>query len=489
LIESELPTLEPSLFEGILSPRRWRQFDATLRRSAALMEGRTLFHVNSTATGGGVAELLSSVLGYLLGANIQSRWLVVEGTEDFFVLTKRIHHLLHGKEGDAGDLGPAEAQLYTSALTAELPSISAHVKPGDVVILHDPQVVGLAPHLREMGASVIWNCHVGADVANGECRRAWEFLLPATSSAHAQVFSREQYVWEGLNREKVVVIPPCIDAFSPKNQALDPDQARRILAASGLFVTPGGPEGREGPGGPEGLDGRSDEKATFTRIDGSVGKVRHAVRVLGTSALPPEAPLVTQISRWDPLKDHAGVAKFFAEAVPPEVGAHLVLAGPSPDAVADDPESVATFDELGTCIASLPEEARSRVHVACLPMDDIEENAAIVNALQRCSDVVVQKSLAEGFGLTVAEAMWKGRPTVATSIGGIQDQISHGLTGVLIDDPEDSRAFGKAVTDLLCDRDLSNDLGRAAHRSVVDNFLAPRYLGQYLELVETVLTA
>jgi trehalose synthase len=122
-------------------------------------------------------------------------------------------------------------------------------------------------------------------------------------------------------------------------------------------------------------------------------------------------------------------------------------------------------------------------------MDDIEENAAIVNALQRCSDVVVQKSLAEGFGLTVAEAMWKGRPTVATSIGGIQDQISHGLTGLLIDDPEDSRAFGQAVTDLLCDRDLSNDLGRAAHRSVVDNFLAPRYLGQYLELVETVLTA
>jgi trehalose synthase len=201
---------------------------------------------------------------------------------------------------------------------------------------------------------------------------------------------------------------------------------------------------------------------------------------------PAEAPVVTQISRWDPLKDHSGLAAAFAEAVPLDLGAHLVLAGPSPDAVADDPEGAATLDELRECLVSLPESARARVHLACLPMQDIEENAAIVNALQRRSDIVVQKSLAEGFGLTVAEAMWKARPTVASAVGGIQDQISRGVSGLLIDDPEDGRGFGEAITDLLKDESTAAALGKAARESVADNFLAPKYLSRYLDLIARV---
>ncbi len=469
MIEADLPLLDPSRFEAILDLARWRGFERTLRRGAAMMEGRTLVHVNSTMTGGGVAELLSSVLGYLLGADIRSRWLVVEGTEEFFVLTKRIHHLLHGKEGDGGDLGDAEADLYRSVLATELDPLADHIKPGDVVVLHDPQVVGLAPPLRDLGAHVIWNCHVGADVPNEHSRRAWDFLLPAASKAEAQVFSRTQYAWEGLDTSRVVVIPPCIDAFSPKNQAMAPDQIGGILAATGLTGEP------------------AIGDAAFTRVDGSPGRVRHTTRLIEECPLPVDAPLVTQISRWDPLKDHAGVARSFAEAVPPELGAHLVLAGPSPEAVADDPEGSTTLDELRECIASLDGPIRSRVHVACMPMQDIEENAAIVNALQRHSDVIVQKSLAEGFGLTVAEAMWKGRPTVASAVGGIRDQISDGVSGVLVEDPEDARGFGVAISGLIRDREAAAALGTSARASVVDNFLAPRYLGRYLDLVASVM--
>lgn len=466
-----MPSLDPSRFDAILGFAEGRRFDTTLRRSAAVLEGRTIVHVNSTMTGGGVAELLSSVLGYLIGANIRSRWLVVEGTEEFFVLTKRIHHLLHGKEGDGGELGPAEASLYQSVLTAELAPLAEQVKPGDVVVLHDPQVVGLAPHLRALGANVIWNCHVGADIPNEHSRLAWDFLLPAAREAQAQVFSRAQYRWEGLEPRRVVVIPPCIDAFSPKNQAMEPAQIDGILAATGF-------RGQSDAGAP-----------TFTRVDGSLGQVRHTTRLIEEIPLPSEAPVVTQISRWDPLKDHAGVARSFAESVPLDLGAHLVLAGPSPEAVADDPEGSITLDELRDCIASLPRSVRFRVHVACMPMQDIEENAAVVNALQRRSDVVVQKSLAEGFGLTVAEAMWKGRPTVASAVGGIQDQISHGVSGMLVDDPDDGRAFGVAISDLIRDREAARALGKAARASVLENFLAPRYLSHYLELVESVMAA
>lgn len=360
--------------------------------------------------------------------------------------------------------------LYEAVLSRELAPLADQISPGDVVVLHDPQVVGLTSQLQRLGASVLWNCHVGADAPNEHTRRAWKFLLPAASAADAQIFSRTQYVWDGLDPSRVAVIPPCIDAFSAKNQAMAPNQVQGVLAAAGVLRACW-----------------SEDDAVFTRIDGSVGRVTQAARMIEESPLPPGAPLVTQVSRWDPLKDHSGVAQSFARAVPLDLEAHLVLAGPSPDSVADDPEGLATFEELQECVSSLPEQTRSRVHLACLPMDDIEENAAMVNALQRHSDVVVQKSLAEGFGLTVAEAMWKSRPTVASAVGGIQDQISDWTNGVLVEDPRDLDACGKAVSGLLRDRRASHALGHAAHASVRDNFLAPRYLGRYLDLIEMVV--
>jgi trehalose synthase len=193
------------------------------------------------------------------------------------------------------------------------------------------------------------------------------------------------------------------------------------------------------------------------------------------------------VSRWDGLKDPLGVIKGFVEHVAPDLHAHLVLAGPSVEAVADDPEGAAVLQECGEAWSALPEEIASRVHLACLPMEDGGENAAIVNALQRRADVVVQKSLAEGFGLTVAEAMWKARPVVASRIGGIQDQVTDGSTAILVE-PTDLEQYGSAVSRLLNNGDEAEAMGMEAQRRVRDKFLAPRHLTQYLELLQRLLS-
>jgi trehalose synthase len=184
-----------------------------------------------------------------------------------------------------------------------------------------------------------------------------------------------------------------------------------------------------------------------------------------------------------------GVMHGFAEHVAPASDAHLILAGPNVTAVADDPEGAEVLNEVSTAWRELPHARRSRVHLSCLPMADIEENAAIVNALQRHATVVVQKSLEEGFGLTVAEAMWKSRPVIASAVGGIQDQIEDGVTGLLLDDPTDLDAFGKLVLKLLDDPERAREIGARAREYVRQHFLANRHAAQYVELFASIIEA
>jgi len=202
-----------------------------------------------------------------------------------------------------------------------------------------------------------------------------------------------------------------------------------------------------------------------------------------------EDRLVVQVSRWDHLKDPVGVIRGFADHVAPYVDAHLIVAGPAVDAVADDPEGRQVLEESVQTWNALPPAARRSVHLAILPMIDTEENAAIVNALQRHAEVVVQKSLAEGFGLTVAEAMWKGRPVVASRIGGIQDQIDDGRTGLLIDDPRDLGEYGRDVVSLLEDPSRARRIGEAAREQVRNYFLGPRHLMQYAQLFHDLISS
>ena len=455
-------------FSELVDPADLARYESAVRRGSELLHGRTLWHVNSTADGGGVAELLHALLGYLLDGGISTRWLVVEGNPDFFRVTKRIHNRLHASEGDGEPLAGAERLIYDAALAPNLEAMLALVHPGDVVVLHDPQTAGLTPALVAAGATVIWVCHVGIDTPDDLTRSAWSFLIHDVGAAAATVFTRETYVWEGLDADRVAIIPPCIDPASPKNAPMDPATRNAVLAAAGLLEAP--------PGEP-----------AVTLPDGSVVRITRRASMLEERAVPGTAPLVLQVSRWDRLKDPLGVLHGFVDRVPIDE-AHLMLAGPAADSVSDDPEGVDVLTQVRVAWQALPTAARRRVHLASLPVDDLVENAVIVNALQRFAHIVVQKSLAEGFGLTVTEAMWKERPVVASRVGGIQDQIVDGESGVLVD-PLDLVAYGDAVADLLRDQLLAVEIGHGARARVRERFLAPHFLSAHLELMDRAMTA
>jgi trehalose synthase len=470
LKDVEVARLDPGRFEAVLDPDACRRFLRRLALAAERLAGRRLWQVNSTEQGGGVAEMLHFLLGYLTGAGIDARWVVLEGNQDFFAVTKRVHHLLHGQPGDGGELDEPARASYRQTLKETLGELEQLVKPGDVVVLHDPQTAGLVPALQQQGAMVIWSCHVGIDTPNDLARTAWEFLRPAVEQADAYVFSRAAYCWEGLDRTRLAVTAPCIDAFAPKNQSLEPPTVSAILEAAGILEDPAAHVGTPG----------------FRRLDGSPGRVVRRAEMIQDQPIPPGVPLVVQLSRWDRLKDPLGVLEGFARHVPDGLGAHLLLAGPVAASVSDDPEADQILQQVRRAGAALPRAARDRVHLACLPMEDLEENAAMVNAIQRRADVIVQKSLAEGFGLTVAEAMWKARPVLASRVGGIQDQVRHGHSGLLLEDPSDLVGFGRAIHALLTDRGRAQRMGEAAHRRVGQEYLAPRRLIQELDLIDGV---
>ncbi|MFN8132175.1 MAG: glycosyltransferase [Solirubrobacteraceae bacterium] len=446
----------------------YAQIEAAIQTAARVLEGRAIWHVNSTARGGGVAEMLQSLLAYARGAGVDVRWLTIGGTPDFFRITKRLHNRLHGAPGDGGELGDAERAVFEDTLRDAAEELRELVRPGDIVYLHDPQPAPLARLLDHEDIAYVWRCHVGVDGPNDLARSAWDFLLPYVQGADACIFSRREFVWAGLDPDRIWIVPPSIDAFSPKNQDMPAASARAILATIGL-----GQDGGDAP--------------VFRRQDGSVSRVNRQAQIDQDERIPHEAPVVAQVSRWDRLKDPAGVIRCFAEHSR-HPSARLLLAGPSVAEVADDPEGIEVLEEVRRQRLGLPAAVRRRVHLACLPMDDVSENAAMVNAVQRRADVVLQKSLAEGFGLTVAEAMWKARPVVASRVGGIQDQIVDGESGVLVD-PADLAGVGAAIEALLGDPGAAGRMGLAAKERVRERFLGSRHLVQYMREIDRLLQA
>lgn len=469
LYEVDVRAIDAARLEPLIGPERMARFDRAAELARTTLAGRPVLNVNSTASGGGVAEMLQTLLAYARGAGIDARWLVIEGDPAFFAITKRIHNGLYGSAGDGGDLGRAERRHFEHVLGDNAERLRAVVRRGDVVLIHDPQPAALVAAAQGAGARAVWRCHVGLDQSNEWSERAWEFLRPYLADADAVVVSRAAFAPPWADLAHVHVIQPSIDPFSAKNEPITTENARLILGYVGLF----------GPGT------ESAPTVQFTRRDGSRGSISRHVDLLGTGA-PPSAgvPLVVQISRWDRMKDMAGVMEGFVAHVDPSLGAHLVLCGPAVTGVSDDPEGAEVLDECLGLWRDLPAATRSRVHLACVPMADLDENAAIVNALQREASVVVQKSLAEGFGLTVAEAMWKQRPVVAGAVGGIVDQIEDGTHGLLVDDPTDLQSFGAAVASLLRDPDEAARLATNARRRVLEEFLGDRHLEQYGALFE-----
>jgi trehalose synthase len=277
-------------------------------------------------------------------------------------------------------------------LTANAAELLDRIQPGDVALLHDPQTAGLAGPLARAGAHVVWRCHIGVSWENDATRAGWDFLRPHLGSAEKYVFSRREYVPSWLADDNVSIIPPSIDPFSPKNQDLDAATVRAILARIGV------------------LDGAAPQvPARFVRRNGDMDTVARPAVITGEGRSSPGDPVLLQVSRWDRLKDMAGVMRAFADHVVPDSGGYLMLAGPAVAEVSDDPEGAAVYGECLLQWHALPPAARARILLITLPLDDIDENAAMVNALQRHATVIAQKSLAEGFGLTVSEGMWKGR--------------------------------------------------------------------------------
>jgi len=458
-------------FDEVVLERQRGELERAAARARVLLAGRTIWNINSTATGGGVAEMLGSLLAYARGAGIDARWVLFRGEPEFFALTKRLHHHFHGSYGDGGPLGPAEHELFDRVTQRNVADLQEAVKPGDIVVVHDPQPAGLVAPLVALGAKVVWRSHIGVDDINDAVAEAWQFMLPYVAGADAIVFTRDAYVPDALRDRPYRIIAPSIDAFSPKNEFMTPTDARAILAATGIVA--------------DGADGRPQ----YERRDGSLATVTMTAAVERDAPLRGDDAIVLQVSRWDPLKDPVGVLNGFVEGVAHATDAWLVLAGPDPAEVTDDPEGARVFAECVEARARLHEQVRRRVHLVNLSMRDAEENAVVINALQRHAQVVVQKSLAEGFGLTVAEAMWKARPVVATRVGGIQDQIEDGVSGLLLDNGRDLEGFAEHVRMLLLEPERAQAIGERARERVREHFLGARHLIQYLHLFADLLAA
>jgi trehalose synthase len=342
------------------------------------------------------------------------------------------------------------------------------------VVLHDPQTAGLLPALKARGAIVVWRSHVGTDRPSPLAAAAWAFLEPYLVEADAYVFSRQPEGPPRLRHAPMAIIPPCIDPTSTKNRPLDPTRTQAILAHAGIAQL----------GGPA-------VAPIYHRHDGSSRhlKQRATVRRAGKGPCIGSDRMVVHLSRWDRLKDPIGVLDSFAGPTLDVVDAHLILAGPAVRAVADDPESEEVYDELERRWEALPVQRRKRIALVRLPMADLDDNAAIVNALQSQADVVVKKSIEEGFGLGVTEAMWKERAVVASAVGGHRDQIQDSVSGVLVMDPYNQARFGDAVATLLNDPARARRLGHAARCRVRERYLLDRHAARWAALLGTVTAA
>lgn len=446
----------------------WERLQVAREEATSVFGGRTVWSLNSTSVGGGVAEMLRTLLPYWQGSGIDSRWLVLSAPSSFFRVTKRLHRLLHGVPDRP--LGLRDRALYESVAQAAAARARELVAPGDLVILEDPQTAGLVAELKEAGATVIWRSHIGPNGESESVEEAWRFLLPRIEDADAFVFTRRAYIPPVLEGPRSMVLPPAIDPLSAKNQPLATDVAEAILQRCGLA--------------------RSGKPIGPTRValcDGRPVDIRRRARVLREDTAPQLGVdrLVVALARWDRLKDPVGIVRGFAEVGHPR--ARLIVAGPATGAIADDPGERTVLREAQAAWHELPREERRRIDLATLPMVDLDENALIVNALQRQAAVVVKKSFQEGFGLGVTEGLWKARPVVATRVGGHQDQIEDHQTGLLIDDPADRSAFGAAIDELLDNPVQAHELGAAGRERVRERFLADRHFVQWIAVFRAVL--
>ena len=379
-----------------------------IRALAEPLQGLKVLHVSASAFGGGVSELLYSVVPLMRDAGLDAHWNVILGREEFFNVTKLMHNSL---QGDENTLTEQQWEVFHAYNTMNARGLEGD---WDVIVIHDPQPLGLRRNAPDRARRWIWRCHI--DLSNPNPATLGR-VLPLIEEYDASLWHMEQYVPPGIDRG-VRIMPPAIDPLSPKNMALSPEDAAFVCEQFGI---------------------------------------------------DPDRPLLTQVSRFDPWKDPIGVIdayKLVTEDVPE---AQLALVG---SMATDDPEGWEFFHKTYRYADGDPD-----IKI----LNNLNNVGAIeVNAFQSQSDVVIQKSIREGFGLTVTEALWKGRPTVAADVGGIPLQIEDGIGGYLVSSPAET---ARRCVEILSDPELAKRLGRAGKERVRAHFLTPRLLRDWLQLL------
>lgn len=393
-----------SEYEKIVGSKEIEQ----LRDLAHRLKGITLLHINSTATGGGVAEILQNLVPLFQNLGIDCEWKVIQGPKEFFRITKSFHNALQGVEGKPH---------FTSDIFKEYQKINRENAKrlrldADVVVIHDIQPVALVE--AKAKNKWVWRCHI--DLSSPD-REVWEFLHPYVASYDAAIFSAPEFR-QALSIPQYI-IPPSIDPLSEKNRDLPPQKVREVYQ-----------------------------------------KFR----------IPEDRPILLQVSRFDPSKDPLGVIEAY-RILKERINCQLVLAGGGAE---DDPEG-------SQILARVMKEAKDdpHLHILDLPPSSFLE----INALQRGAGVVIQKSLKEGFGLTVAEALWKERAVVGGKVGGIKLQIRDGETGFLV---TSVRETAERVEYLLKNLSQARKMGRAGKKLVREKFLITRLLKDYLNLISEI---
>jgi trehalose synthase len=463
-----------------------RELRAEARPVARRLQGRTVWMVNSTAQGGGVAEMLPTIVALMRDLGIRTEWAVVETEEeDFFHLTKNLHNAIHGVGRPS--FGPAERTVFEGVSRRNAEELRAWLKPGDLLIAHDPQPMAVARILQEdLDLSTVWRCHIGLDDHNAATQAAWEFLAPYAGAYDHAIFSAPEYIPEYLTACSSVIYP-AVNPLTHKNRDLSVHKIAGILTASALATNPG-------PVLPDPFHW----VAQRLQANGSFAPANMTDDIGFLTR-----PLVTQVSRWDHLKGFRPLLRAFAQL---KAGARnngndtdrihrrrldlvrLVLVGPDPSSVTDDPEGQEVLEDLKGEYAGLEPEVQRDVALLTLPMESRRDNALMVNAIQRTSSVVVQNSLREGFGLTITEAMWKGIPVLSNyQACGPRQQLRDDLDGRMITDPTDEAALARALDGMLRAPDKRDAWGRSGQRRVYSEFLIFTQLRRWFRVLQDKL--
>ena len=461
--EVELGSAPIERFRPLVSTQMWPELEGGLAGLKRRLDGHVLWNVNSTACGGGVAEMLASLIPYDRGAGIDERWAVVEGSPDFFNATKKIHTLLHGVEPDGGPLTAGERRVYEEATARNSEGLARLIRPGDVAILHDPQTAGLVPSLRARGVKVVWRSHIGVDEPNDLARTVWDFLRPFVSEASACVFSRAAYAWDGLDEARVRIITPCIDPFSTKNQDIPDESVTAILRASGTL---------------QGVDG----EATFTRHDGTAARVTRSAQV-GDGPVAADARIVLQVSRWDRLKEPVGVMDFSSASSRrgrTHASCSRALPQPPSSTIPSNPRSSRTWGAVTRRCRLRPATGSSSRKFRCRTRRRTPPSSTPCSGARMWSSRKASpRDSASQFPRRCGSA---GRSSPAASAAS-PTRSSRAKAGSWSTTRATCAAFGDAVVGLLQDEPPARWLGVEARHRVARKFISPCHLIEQARLV------